>query len=63
MPTEGPKSSSFGLRVEEGGSVGRRKMLQGKEAATTVQFEEIISATTAVSEKDVSYRAAYFHIC
>ena len=53
-PTEGPKTATPALRVEEPEALGRRKRLAGKEGAASVQFEEVASTTSAVSERDVS---------
>jgi hypothetical protein len=42
------------LKVEEAGSMGRRKMLAGKEQSISVDLTETVGATKAVSERDVS---------
>lgn len=49
---EKTKGSSLGLKVEVDNEMGRRKRLAGKEGSINVQFEETLSASTSVSERD-----------
>eukprot|EP01041_Mallomonas_annulata_P006571 gene6571-13295_t len=53
-PSERPKSAGMALTMEQGGDMGRRKRLAGKESGVNVQFEEVLSSTSSVSERDVS---------